>query len=105
MTPAEARAAFRGGLRRPTAGLASGYTQANLIAVPADLAEDLRRFADRNPKPCPLLGMSAPGETGTGLAEDADLRTDLPAYRVWEHGELVAEVADATPYWRDDLVA
>ena len=105
MTPADVRAGFRGGLRRPTAGLASGYTQANLIAVPADLAEDLRRFAERNPKPCPLLDMTAPGQVGTRLADGADLRTDIPAYRIWEHGELVAEVTDATPYWRDDLVA
>src|SRR3569833_4073995 len=105
MTLVDVRAGFRGGLRRPTAGLASGYTQANLIAVPAELAEDLRRFAERNPKPCPLLDMTAPGQVGTRLADGADLRTDIPAYRIWEHGELVAEVTDATPYWRDDLVA
>src|SRR3954463_6222017 len=63
--PAEARAQFRAGLSVPTAGLAAGYTQANLIAVPADLADDLRRFAELNPKPCPLLDMSAPGDVTT----------------------------------------
>jgi uncharacterized protein YcsI (UPF0317 family) len=105
MTPVEARARFRAGLRQPTAGWAPGYTQANLIAVPAELADDLRLFAERNPKPCPLLDMTAPGEVTTRLAEGADLRTDLPAYRVWEDGRCVAEVTDATPFWRDDLVA
>ena len=34
-----------------------------------------------------------------------DLRTDLPAYRVYEHGELVDEVDDVTARWRDDMVA
>jgi uncharacterized protein YcsI (UPF0317 family) len=105
MRPDEERARFRGGLTRPTAGLAPGYTQANLIAVPADLADDLRLFAERNPKPCPLLDVTRPGDVATSLATDADLRTDLPAYRIWEDGRCVAEVTDATPYWRDDLVA
>src|SRR5690349_18639679 len=105
MDPAQCRARFRAGLRRPTAGLAPGYTQANLIAVPAELAPDLRRFAELNPKPCPLLDVTEPGSVGTRLASNADLRTDLPAYRIWRDGECVAEVTDASEYWRDDLVA
>ena len=39
------------------------------------------------------------------MAPHADLRTELPAYRVWEHGRCVAETADVTEHWRDDLVA
>src|SRR5207245_2352125 len=35
----------------------------------------------------------------------ADLRTDIPRYRVYKDGVLADEVTDATPYWRDDLVA
>jgi uncharacterized protein YcsI (UPF0317 family) len=104
-TPAEARALFRAGEQRPTCGWAPGYAQANLIAVPADLAGDLEAFCAANPKPCPLLDVTGPGVVGTRLAEGADLRTDLPGYRVWERGVCVAEVTDATPYWRDDLVA
>jgi uncharacterized protein YcsI (UPF0317 family) len=104
MTPGASRLRYRQGLREPTAGVAPGYTQANLIAVPADIASYLREFAALNPKPCPVLEETAPGVVASGLAEDADLRTDLPAYRIWEHGECVAEVTDATPYWRDDLV-
>jgi len=105
MTPADARLRYRDGLCAPTAGVAAGFTQANLIAVPADLAPDLRRFAELNPKPCPLLDVTEPGGTASTLADGADLRTDLPAYRIWEDGVCVAEVTDATPYWRDDLVA
>lgn len=54
MIPAHARAQFRDGLVTPTAGWCDGYTQANLIAVPRDLAWDFLLFAQRNPKPCPV---------------------------------------------------
>jgi uncharacterized protein YcsI (UPF0317 family) len=33
------------------------------------------------------------------------LRTDVAKFRIFEHGALTAEVTDARPYWRDDLVA
>lgn len=103
--PAAARRLFRAGLQAPTPGWAPGYAQANLIAVPRALAFDLLLFAQRNPKPCPVLDVSEPGQARTVLAPGADLRTDLPAYRIWRDGECVAEVTDATPYWRDDLVS
>lgn len=102
--PARARQRFRAGYRVPTAGWAPGYAQANLIAVPRVLAYDLLLFAARNPKPCPVLDVTEPGDPSTVLAPGADLRTDLPAYRLWRHGECVGEVTDATEFWRDDLV-
>lgn len=105
LTPAAARARFRGGLIRPTSGWATGYAQANLIAVPAAGADEVAAFCRANPKPCPVLDVGAPGATGTALATDADLRTDLPRYRVWRDGELVAEPAEVTGWWRRDLVA
>ncbi|GAA4666337.1 MULTISPECIES: putative hydro-lyase [Amycolatopsis] len=103
--PADARARFRAGHRVPTAGWAPGYAQANLIAVPRDWAYDVLLFAQRNPKPCPVLDVTDPGSPRTALAGDADLRTDLPAYRVWLDGELADEPDEVTGYWRDDLVA
>lgn len=103
--PEEARAAFRSGVTSPTAGWAPGYTQANLIAVPADWAYEMLLFCQRNPKPCPVLDVTDAGSWRTPLAPDADLRTDLPRYRVWEHGELISEPTDVVEHWRDDLVS
>src|SRR5215472_11081886 len=104
-TPAAARERFRAGLRIPTAGCAAGFSQANLVVVPREAAEEFERFVRRNPKPCPLLDITEPGSPLTRLASGADLRTDLPAYRVLEHGECVAEPDDITRYWHSDLVA
>jgi uncharacterized protein YcsI (UPF0317 family) len=102
-----ARLAVRSGTHRgPTAGIAPGYVQGNLAILPERLAADFKRFCERNPKPCPLIGVSAPGDPRMPeLGEDLDIRTDLPRYRVWRKGELIAEPEDITDYWRDDLVS
>ncbi|HSI49354.1 MAG TPA: putative hydro-lyase [Ideonella sp.] len=98
-------AARSGAFLGHTSGLAAEYVQVNLAILPAELAGDFLRYCQRNPKPCPLLGVSEPGEwTLPDLAEDLDLRTDVPRYRVWRHGELVAEPADLHGLWRKDLV-
>jgi uncharacterized protein YcsI (UPF0317 family) len=104
LTPGEARARFREGLVTPTAGWSAGYAQANLLALPRTLAFDFLLFAQRNPKPCPLLDVLDAGEV-SGPILDGDVRTDLPAYRVFVDGELVAETPDARPWWREDLVS
>src|SRR5699024_8660060 len=103
-TPNAARAAFREGLAVPTAGFCHGYAQANLIIVPAAQAFDVLLFAQRNPKPCPLLGVLEAGQTAGPLLADGDIRTDVPRYVVYEHGEKSAEPSDISSYWRDDLV-
>ncbi len=102
-----ARLAIRAGTHRsPTAGLAYGFVQGNLAILPKNLAAEFRRFCELNPKPCPLIGMSAPGDPRVPeLGDDLDIRTDLPRYRVWRHGELVAEPEDVRDFWRDDLVS
>src|SRR5215475_5826662 len=46
----------------PTSGLAPGYVQGNLAILPNSLASDFLRFCQLNPKPCPLLATSAPGD-------------------------------------------
>src|SRR5215213_11638665 len=98
------RAACRAGtLTGPTPGLALGYVQANLVIVPKDAAFDFLLFCQRNPKPCPLLDVTEPGDPEPrGVAPGADLRTDLPQYRVWEQGELAAEPASIERWWRPD---
>jgi uncharacterized protein YcsI (UPF0317 family) len=106
-TPREVRAAIRAGhLTGPTSGLCPGVAQANLVALPREYAYDFLLFCQRNPRPCPLLEVTDVGSTEPGvLAPGADLRTDLPRYRVYENGLLAGQVTDATPFWRDDLVA
>ena len=89
-----------------TSGLAYGYVQGNLAILPRDWAQDFLRFCQANPKPCPLLGMSEPGDARIpALAEDLDIRTDVPRYRVWRDGALADEPRDIKSVWRDDLVA
>ncbi len=89
----------------PTSGLAPGFVQANLAILPQSLAQDFLHFCQRNPKPCPLVGVSSAGDWRVpAIAEDLDIRTDLPRYRVWKKGELVDEPSDIVKYWRDDLV-
>src|SRR5579872_4513855 len=106
-TGAAVRQACRAGLlTEQTSGLAPGFAQANLVVVPGDFAADFAEFCRRNPKPCPLLDVTDPGSPAPlRVAPGADLRTDLPKYRVWKHGELVEEPTDVTRLWRDDFVS
>jgi uncharacterized protein YcsI (UPF0317 family) len=95
----------RGEFSGPTSGLAPGNVQANLVILPKALAHDFLRFAQANPRPCPVLAVTEAGDPRLPtLGEDLDLRTDLPRYRVWRHGELVEEPTDISHMWRDDLV-
>jgi uncharacterized protein YcsI (UPF0317 family) len=90
----------------PTVGLAPGYLQANLVILPAELATDFARYCEVNPKPCPVLARSKPGEPRfPELGQDIDVRTDLPCYRVWSNGKVAEETSDIRDFWRDDLVA
>src|SRR5262249_37312213 len=103
-TGAEVRRRARSSeLDGPTPGRALGYVQANLVVVPRELAFDFLPFCQRNPKPCPLLDVTEPGSPEPRLvAPGADLRTDVPRYRVYRHGELADEPADLKGWWRDD---
>ncbi|MGH2560087.1 MAG: putative hydro-lyase [Thermomicrobiales bacterium] len=105
-TPAAVRAAARSGMfAGPTGGLSAAYAQANLVVLPRDLAYDFLLFCQRNPKPCPLLDVTNQGSSEPRLiAPGADLRTDLPRYRVFREGELVEERADIGDLWTDDLI-
>src|ERR1700756_4079338 len=95
-TGRDARLAARAGtFKGRTAGVAPGYVQGNLAILPNALATDFLRFCQLNPKPCPLLAASAPGDPRLpSLAEDLDIRTDIARYRVWRNGEIVDEPAD-----------
>jgi uncharacterized protein YcsI (UPF0317 family) len=105
--PTAVRAAIRAGdWTAPTAGLASGRVQANLVVLPERVAYDFLRFCVANPRPCPVLEVTEAGSPEPGqAAPGADLRTDVPRYRVFRDGELSDEVDDIRALWRDDLVA
>ena len=95
----------RGAWTGQTSGLAEGYVQANLVILPRSDAYDFLLFCERNPKPCPLLDITEAGSpVPEQVAPEADLRTDLPRYRVYRHGELVDEPLEIGGYWRDDMV-
>ena len=104
-TPAQARALFRTTDVATTAGFSAGFAQANLIALDKKYAFDFLLFAQRNPKPCPLLGVLEPGQVSSDLLADGDIRTDIPSYRVYSHGSLIDEPTDATAYWTENTVA
>ncbi|MBC3956570.1 putative hydro-lyase [Pseudomonas triticifolii] len=101
-----ARARYREGMVSPTAGHAPGLTQANMICLPREWAYDFLLFAQRNPQACPILDVTEAGNYSTVLAEGADLRTDIPLYRVWRDGKLADEVSDVRDLWTEhtDLV-
>ena len=106
-TAREVREFIRSGRwRGVTSGVAPGHVQGNLAILPQDLAFDFLLFCQRNPKPCPLLEVIEAGQTEPKVtAPGADIRTDVPGYRVYENGELKSEVESLVPYWRDDLVS
>ena len=104
-TPAQARALFRTTDVATTAGFSAGFAQANLIALDKKYAFDFLLFAQRNPKPCPLLGVLEPGQVSSPLLAGGDIRTDIPSYRVYSHGSLIDEPTDATAYWTENTVA
>lgn len=107
MTPQEVRGLIRKGeLVQQTSGMCRGHIQANLAIVPKDLAFDFLLFAQRNPKPCPILDVTDVGDPEPKImGKGADLRYDIPKYRIYKYGELVDEVTNLDNYWRDDLVS
>ena len=104
---AEVRTAIRAGRwTAHTSGVADDHVQGNLVVLPQALAGDFLRYCQRNPKPCPVLAVSEPGDPMLPrLGADIDIRTDVPRYRVWRHGEIVDEPTDVCAVWRADLVA
>ncbi len=96
----------RGKARGHTAGVAPGNVQGNLMVLPKHLASDFLLFCQRNPRPCPILAVSEPGNPMLpSLGEDVDIRYDIPRYRVYKDGLLVDEPYDIANQWRDDLVS
>ena len=107
LNPGEIRAIIRRGKwDKPTAGLAMGYAQANLVILPQKYAFDFLLFCQRNPKPCPLLEVLEPGEFRTKfLSLDADMRTDIPLYNIYRKGKLERTVKEIRSLWEKNFVS
>lgn len=107
ITASQARQQIRQGQwRGHTSGMAPEFVQANLVILPQALAADFLRFCQANPKPCPLLAVSEAGQYHwPALGHDLDIRSDVPLYRVYRHGQLDDECSGLHALWRDDLVS
>lgn len=107
MTPTEFRKKVRDNeYQKPTAGMCPGYAQTNLIVLPWEDAYDFLLFAQRNPKPIPILEVTEVGsrELQT-LGNDIDVATDFPKYRIYRNGKMVDEYLSVVDFWREDLVS
>lgn len=104
--PARIREAIRAGrYRSHTAGLGTGFLQANLAIMPVEYALDFMRYCQRNPKPCPLVGVSETGDPSLPtLGSGIDIRTDVPTYNVYRDGVLADSVHSLLDLWQDDFV-
>lgn len=89
----------------PTAGHAPDHLQGNVVILPSRHAADFLQFCLNNPKPCPLIGVSGPGEIAiSALGEDMDIRRDIPKYRIHEQGRFTSEVREISDLWNDEMV-
>ena len=107
MKPKDVRNLIRAGkINSFTSGMCHGYAQANLVILPKELAFDFLLFTQRNPKPCPVLDVTEAGCPEPKVAAPgADIRYDIPKYRIYRYGKLTDEVSDLSAYWQTDLVA
>lgn len=107
MSPRDVRQLIREGkITCNTSGMCAGYAQANLCVLPKDLAYDFLLFAQRNPRPCPILEVSDVGSRFLKkIAPGADIANDIPKYRVYENGVMTGEYTSVEHLWRDDFVS
>ncbi|PSL48599.1 uncharacterized protein YcsI (UPF0317 family) [Salsuginibacillus halophilus] len=92
-----------GGWQGSSAGVCDGYIQTNLVVVPNENADAFRRFTEFNPKSCPVLDELPPGAYHSLLAPDADVRTDVPRYRVYAPDGSYTLYQDVTSIWDDTM--
>ena len=103
--PSEVRQLIRAGiLDFPTAGMCRGYAQANLVILPGEYAGDFEEYTRRNPFPCPVLEIVRGTPETHAMGEGGNIVTDIPRYRVYEHGVFTKELTDASDYWQDGYV-
>lgn len=106
LSPKEVRQLIRDEkIKIPTSGMCGGYAQANLVILPKKYADDFKLFAEYNPKPCPILEITEPGNCMTKrTADNANIITDIPKYFIYKNGVKVDECFSAEKYWQEDMV-
>jgi uncharacterized protein YcsI (UPF0317 family) len=105
MTGRQVRSAARAGTwRETTRGAAPGHVQCNVVILPEREARAFAQWCELNPSVAPVLGRSEPGDPRLPALGDIDLRHDLPAYRLFEHGVATGHLFDLVARWTDDLV-
>lgn len=106
LTPAQARESIeKGRINGQTAGMCPGYAQGNIVILSENDAIDFRRYAENNPKPCPILEIFKTGDPISHVvAKGADITKVVPRYRIFHNGEFVDEVDDITSLWQEDFV-
>ncbi|MGI9489118.1 MAG: putative hydro-lyase [Geminicoccaceae bacterium] len=103
---ADIRQSIRAGdYRGQTAGFAPGKLQANLVVLEGRFANHFLEFCHNNPKPCPLVGLSKPGNPRMPGLGDIDIRTDVPSYNIYRDGLLAESVHEIGDLWTDGMVA
>ncbi len=96
----------RGEWRGPSGNKVPGNVICNLVVLPKSLAYDFLLYCVRNPKPCPVVEVTEPGNPEPSRsAPGADLRTDLARYAIYRKGVRGDDATDIRELWRDDSVA
>lgn len=105
MSPKEVREKIeKGEITFPTAGMCRGYAQANLVILPPEYAKDFYDYAMKNPFPCPVLEVLQHSPKTKQMGENGDITTQIPRYRIYEHGVMTQEVTDVSQYWGEGYV-
>ena len=89
-----------------TAGLSKNMLQTNLIILEKQYAIDFMIFCQRNPKACPLVGVTNVGDPFfKTLGNNIDVRTDVPSYNIYENGNFNKTVNQISELWNKNLIA
>ncbi len=106
MMPKEVRQLIRREIiTKPTAGMCGGYAQANLVILPKKYSDEFKSFTINNPKPCPVLEITEKGSKYTKtIANNANIASDIPKYRIYKKGQLIEECLNIEKYWNDNFI-
>lgn len=106
ISPNEFRNFVRKGNDVTTDGVCPGYAHANLIIVPKEYAYDLLIFCLRNNFLKSILEIAEAGNPYTAyVANKADIRKDLPKYKIFKCGKIFKETNDISSYWSHNFVS